>query len=112
MNNEPMTLQEYFHKTDAAIRANPPSNSPAYQTDPKAMWRYYMRNFGAGLAGFDLKETENLITSLYSGWFMRLEFMNQKRPNVDAKEFFSWIRSARDEYRDFLKAAPALDGGA
>jgi hypothetical protein len=93
-----MTLQEYFKSNDKIMRGeNPPSNNPAYKDDPKRIWRYYMRNFGYGLADFDLKEGEDLIKGLYSGWFMRLEFANRNRPDVDAKEFMGWIRSARDE---------------
>jgi hypothetical protein len=93
-----MTLQEYFKANDAIMRGgNPPSNNPKYQTDPKSVWKYYMRNFGYGLADFDPQEGESLIKGLYYGWFMRLEFNNRNRPDVDAKEFFSWICSARDE---------------
>lgn len=90
------TAAQYTQAMEEAIFANPPRNNPAYATDPVAMWRYYMRNYGSGLAGLDHKEVDDIINSLYGRWFIRLEF-NSHRPDIDAKEFFTWIRQARDE---------------
>ena len=95
------TLQEYVSATESALFNNPPRNSPAYADDPIRMWRYYMRNFGAGLAYFDETKTHGIVSGLYSGWFMRLEF-NSNRPDVNAKEFFEWIHSAEREMRAHL----------
>lgn len=93
------TLQEYVDATEQALFANPPRNSPAYADDPKRMWKMYMRNFGAGLVAFDEKGVRDVINTLYGRWFVRLEF-HSKMPNIDAKEFFGWIRSADQEQRE------------
>ena len=90
------TLANYISETQAAIFQNPPRNNPAYANNPVLMWRYYMRCFGAGLAGFDKKEVQKVVSGLYSSWFIRLEF-HSKMPKIDAKEFFGWIYSAMEE---------------
>jgi hypothetical protein len=91
------SLQEYVDKTRVAIFSNPPRNNPAYQDDPAAMWRYYMRNFGAGLTPYKNDDVQHVVSGLYSSWFMRLEFNNNNRPDIDAKEFFGWIYSGRED---------------
>lgn len=95
------TLQEYVSATESALFKNPPRNSPAYADDPIRMWRYYMRNFGAGLAYYDEAKIHGIVSGLYSGWFMRLEF-NSNRPNINNKEFVEWIKSAEREMRAHL----------
>ena len=91
-----MTLEEYLQETENAIKSNPPRNNPAYQNDAVAMWKYYMRNFGAGLAAHDEKEARRAITSLYSRWFVSLEFHSQM-PKINAKDFTGWILEAMQE---------------
>lgn len=86
-----MTLSEYVKRTEQAIRQNPPRQNPAYADDPVGVWRYYMRCFGAGLDVYDRHEVDQVITSLYSGWFMRLEFGNPNRPAINADDFRKWI---------------------
>ena len=98
-----MTLQEYVDATEQALFANPPRNSPSYADDPKRIWRMYMRNFGAGLSAFDERSVRDTINSLYGRWFVRLEF-HSKMPDIDAKEFFGWIRSADQEQREKERA--------
>ena len=93
-----MTLEEYVGATQSALFANPPRNCPAYADDPIKMWRYYMRNFGAGLAYFDEAKVRDVVSGLYGSWFIRLEF-HSKRPNVNAEEFHEWIYSAMREMR-------------
>jgi len=101
-----MTLQEYVQATEAAIFQNPPRNQPQYSADPKAVWRYYVRQFGHGLDAFDPKECAAVIQTLYSRWFVRLE-LHSKMPNIDAKEFFGWIREAEAEAREKKAAREA-----
>lgn len=91
-----MTLDEYYKAMDRAIKANPPSKQPYYAVDPNYVWRYYMRSFGHGLDIYSDKEVNDLITSLYSNWYIRLEFISGNM-KVDAKTFYNWIREARDE---------------
>lgn len=93
------TLADYIAQNEQAIFHNPPRNNPAYETDPVMMWRYYMRVFGAGLAAFDEKQVANVVSGLYSSWFVRLE-LNSKMPRIDAKDFFGWIYSAMEESKN------------
>jgi len=93
-----VTLTQYVENTRSALFFNPPRNQPAYQGDPIAMWRYYMRNFGAGLGVYDEKQVRSIVSGLYSSWFVRLEF-NSRMPNIDAKTFFSWIYGAMNEMK-------------
>ncbi|MBK8188853.1 MAG: hypothetical protein IPK79_00200 [Vampirovibrionales bacterium] len=89
-------LDDYIAANESAIRTNPPRNNPAYADDPIAVWRYYMRVFGYGLAGFDEKEATDAIKLLYSRWFVFLEF-NSKMPKIDNHLFLGWIRDAMRE---------------
>jgi len=89
-------LDDYIAANESAIRTNPPRGNPAYADDPIAVWRYYMRVFGYGLAGFDEKEVIDAIKSLYSRWFVFLEF-NSKMPKIDNHLFLGWIRDAMRE---------------
>ena len=91
-----MTLEEYVNNMESAIFFNPPRKGMPHAS-PKDSWRYNMRGFGHGLKDFPTEDTDKVIQSLYTGWFMKLEFGRSDRPDVDAKEFFGWIRGARDE---------------
>lgn len=93
-----MTLTEYVNATANALRVNPPSANPAYHDNPIAVWRYYMRVFGAGLGIYDPHQVDLVITELYSGWFMRAEFANANRPAINSSDFRKWIVQARDEW--------------
>jgi hypothetical protein len=91
------TLADYVAANEAIILAqNPPRNCPAYAEDPIAMWRYYMRCFGAGLAVFDAKAVNDVVSTLYSRWFVRSEF-HSKMPKIDNHDFVGWIYAARQE---------------
>ncbi len=91
-----MTLEEYIEATEASLRGNPPRNNPRYAEDPIGVWRYYMRCFGAGLSIYNETEAINACKALYSRWFIRLEF-NQRRPNIDNKQFMKWIIESRKD---------------
>ena len=91
-----MTLKEYIERNRAAFFANPPRNQGNYQDDPVSVWRYYMRTFGTGLDIYPEKDVVDELKSLYSSWFVRLEF-NSHMPDIDAKQFIGWALSAREE---------------
>ena len=91
------TLADYVAANEAIILAqNPPRNCPAYIDDPIAVWRYYMRCFGAGLAAFDDKAVQDVVSTLYSRWFVRTEF-HSKMPKIDNHDFVGWVYAARQE---------------
>ncbi|MFZ5589602.1 MAG: hypothetical protein ACOY4M_08215 [Pseudomonadota bacterium] len=98
------TLQEYIEAYGDALARNPPRNSPAYSDDPKSLWKYDMRNFGAGLADFPEDETKKIYGSLYGNWFVKIETFGANKVKVDSKEFFNWIYSAEQEERQKRKS--------
>ena len=93
-----MTIQEYTERTGDALRQNHPRNYPAYADNPIACWRYVCRCYGAGLAPYTDKEIQDVVPSLYTRYFIALDFTS-RRPKIDAKQFSSWIWDACREVR-------------
>lgn len=94
-----MTITEYTERTTGALKENHPRNYPAYKDDPVACWRYVCRCYGAGLAPYTGEEVQNVVPSLYTRWFIALDFTS-RRPNIDAKQFNGWIWDAAQEARN------------
>lgn len=90
-----MTISEYFSGFESAVLSNPPTRQSSYEDDPIAVWKYYMRGFGHGLAEFSDKDANSVIGKLYS-LFMRCVFMH-KIPNINSKDIVMWVTEARNE---------------
>lgn len=94
-----MTITEYTERTTDALKQNHPRTYPRYADDPIACWRYVCRCYGAGLASYSDKEVQDVVPSLYTRWFIALDFTS-RRPNIDVKQFNSWIWDAARDARN------------
>lgn len=93
-----MTIYDYTEANTSALKQNHPRNYPRYADDPVACWRYVCRCYGAGLAPYSDKEIQDVVPSLYTRWFIALDFTS-RRPGIDVKQFAGWIWEATREAR-------------
>lgn len=89
-------LDSYIAAELDAIQHNPPRTQDGYAENPKRIWKYYMRNFGAGLCEFPESEVKDVLGSLYGKFFIMTDFTTS-RADINAKEFLGWITSAWKE---------------
>lgn len=90
-----MTLQEYVNGVVIALRSNPPTGWPGYETDPVRVWHWIARSFGAGLDIYP--DAERIMGELYSRMVVANTFGRRGGVPIDNKTFLGWVREARQE---------------